>query len=118
MNTKIIMPRIRIALKGVPERDIEALESLLKHYQAGQYVYPNVVSRHLSVSREQALEYLDTLSNIDILNRGLELHCFSCNRSVDMYISLADAQTFYSCPHCDQEINTKDSLLPIYRVNQ
>ncbi|MFP3356887.1 hypothetical protein R0K17_05940 [Planococcus sp. SIMBA_143] len=102
------------------KRQKEILKNLLKLFKPGSFIYPGVLIRELNISMKDAYTLLNSLASENLLREVYEVSCPYENRSTgvvyDNALELLNADTYLSCPTCDQIIDIKENNIAIYKV--
>lgn len=92
--------------------------AFFSHYNAGDWIYPGVVKRQLSVSIEDSYRILSALEKAKVLESWYEYCCGHCQRVLGTVQRFNELPESFDCEVCGTHMNTMDNTIKIYKVCQ
>lgn len=118
---EIILEKLKKNLleKGILNSNdkIERLESLLKIYSVGDYIYPGILIAELDIDAVECYKILSLLEEMKIVDKSFEEYCRECKKvNGKIHDSFADIPEEIYCKFCGRQLDPIDDVIVIYRV--
>lgn len=106
-------------MKNLNSLQVQKFSKQLSFYnnERRKYIYPGSFIRTVGIDMKKTYEILTQIENLGFIERQYEVYCPSCKYSTgEIYSSLNDLPITHSCDNCDNDFDSFENVIVIYRV--
>jgi hypothetical protein len=90
--------------------------AFFNRYSSGEWIYPGVIKRHLSMPIDTVYKLLSELEVRGAVESWYEYCCGHCQRVLGTVQVFNQLPEYFDCEVCGAHMNTMDNTIKIYKV--
>lgn len=98
------------------DEQINQAREFFRLYKKGQWIYPGVVKRQLSLNIEEVYKILATLEREGVVESWYECICGRCQKALGTVHLFNELPDVFECEVCQKELNTFENTIKIFKV--
>lgn len=101
----------------ITETELNKFIEIFSHYSKGKWVYPGAIHRVTGIDIKKVYQIFNYLEKEKIVEHYYEIICNNCKRSIGKaYRFIDDIPEDYWCEYCEENGNSIDNAIMIYKV--